>query len=138
MWAADAGNSLLKSYSAHAISLPVTFTVDPSESTMWSGLGEDAWEFETYSMTLNSHSWGVDPEDFNDDAGLASFYRLTSISYTPADNRPFASSMEAYNYPFTATQFHPEKVLFMFGDNNGVNHSWESITLNKYFADQFV
>ena len=142
IWASDAGEELLKPYGAHAISLPITFVVDPSESELWADLGEDAFKFENYAMTLNSHNWGVDPESFTNDAGLASFYRLTSVSYepgnTPADARPFGATMEAFNYPFTGTQFHPEKVLFMYGDNNGVNHSWESITLNRYFADNFV
>jgi len=86
--------------------------------------------------------YGVNPEDFKNDKGLASFYRLTSISYepgnTPADARPYAATMEAYNYPFTATQFHPEKSIYMFGDNMGINHSWEAVSNHGHFADQFV
>jgi len=39
-WASDKGSNLLKSYGAHAISLPVEFTVDPSTSSLWSGLGD--------------------------------------------------------------------------------------------------
>jgi hypothetical protein len=54
-------------------------------------------------MTLNSHNWGVDPNFFTTDAGLKSFYRLTSISYLPSDGRPFTATMEAINYPFTGT-----------------------------------
>jgi hypothetical protein len=107
IWASDAGEDLLKPYGAHAISLPLTFVVDPSESTLWADLGEDAFKFENYAMTLNSHYWGVDPQSFTNDEGLASFYRLTSVSYEPgntqADARPFGATMEAFNYPFTGT-----------------------------------
>ena len=46
--------------------------------------------------------------------------------------------MEAFDYPFQATQFHPEKTMTMFGDDSGINHSWESITMNRYFSDHFM
>ena len=60
-------------------------------------------------MTLNGHNWGVNPEKFVTDAGLASSYRLTSISYEPdGQQRPFAATVEHYFYPFFGTQFHPE------------------------------
>jgi hypothetical protein len=68
---------------------------------------------------------------------LSSFYRLTSISYTPVEGNPFTSSMEAYDYPFMATQFHPEKPMTAFYDD-AANHSWESQRLNRYFADKLM
>lgn len=37
-----------------------------------------------------------------------------------------------------ATQFHPEKVTQIWAKNSGINHSWESISLNKKFAELFV
>ena len=70
---------------------------------MWSDF-KDPYKFEDYAMTLNSHSWGVNPDSFTSDEGLASFYRLTSVSYepdnVPADFRPFAATIEAFDYPF--------------------------------------
>jgi len=66
-------------------------------------------------------------------------YKLTSISYEPAgEKRAFTATAEGINYPFFATAFHPEKTLSMFVDNAGINHSWESIQLNRYFADKFI
>ena len=66
-------------------------------------------------------------------------YKLTSISYEPAGKqRPFAATVEAFNYPFYGVAFHPEKTMTMFLDNAGINHSWESIQLNRYFADKFI
>ena len=89
-------------------------------------------------MTLNSHDYSVDPNLFTTDASLAAFYKLTSISYTPLEGKPFGATMEAYNYPFFGTQFHPEKTMDMFNDDTGINHTWESITLNRYFSDKFL
>lgn len=88
---------------------------------------------------MNSHSYGVNPTKFTTDAGLARNYKLTSISYEPSGyKRPFAATVEGIDYPYFATAFHPEKVLGVFNDDVGINHSWESIQLNRYFADKFI
>ena len=141
IWASDVGIDVLETYNAHAISLTVDFVVDPSTSKMWSEF-KDPSKFEDYAMTLNSHSWGVNPESFTSDEGLANFYRLTSVSYEPdnepADSRPFAASIEAFDYPFFGSQFHPEKTMAQYNDDAGINHSWESVISNRYFADHFM
>jgi gamma-glutamyl hydrolase len=46
--------------------------------------------------------------------------------------------MEAYNYPFFATQFHPEKQQFVYYPTVKIDHSDESIEYSRYFADFFV
>lgn len=141
IWASDRDTDILEPYYAHAISLTLDFVVEPSETEMFAALGEDAYKFETDAVTLNSHSWGVNPDSFTTDKSLSEFYRLTSVSYEPgnepADARPFGASMEAFDYPFFGTQFHPEKILAMFYDM-GINHTWESIKLNRYFTDHFM
>eukprot|EP00349_Pseudokeronopsis_sp_Brazil_P000619 CAMPEP_0202957308 /NCGR_PEP_ID=MMETSP1396-20130829/1747_1 /ASSEMBLY_ACC=CAM_ASM_000872 /TAXON_ID= /ORGANISM="Pseudokeronopsis sp., Strain Brazil" /LENGTH=52 /DNA_ID=CAMNT_0049674743 /DNA_START=627 /DNA_END=785 /DNA_ORIENTATION=- len=48
-------------------------------------------------MTLNSHSWGINVEDF-EGTELGNFFKPTSISYDE-DGLAFVASMEAYNYP---------------------------------------
>ena len=66
-------------------------------------------------------------------------FTVTSVSFEPeGDHRPFAASMESEKYPFFGTQFHPEKPAFGFVDNYGVNHTWQSILMNRHFADFFV
>ena len=56
IWASDRGLDILEPYAAHAISLPLDFTVDPLQTDMFGALGEDAYKFATDSLTLNSHS----------------------------------------------------------------------------------
>lgn len=75
---------------------------------MFGPLGEQASIFESYNMTLNLHSYGISPNKFDTDEGLSEFFTPTSISYTPDAGIPFITSMEAKNYPFYGTQFHPE------------------------------
>ena len=66
-------------------------------------------------------------------------FTLTSVSFEPeAPHLPFTASMESEKYPFFGTQFHPEKPAFFFRDDYGVNHTWQSIQINRHFADFFV
>ena len=46
--------------------------------------------------------------------------------------------MEAYNYPFYGTQFHPEKYQFSFHPDSNFLHTNTSIVYNRYFADFFI
>jgi len=68
---------------------------------------------------------------------MKDFWTYTSTS-KDGNGREFVSSMEAKNYPFLATQFHPEKTTQVFYDGYGINHSWQSIKMNRYFADLFL
>jgi len=137
-YAADAGQQIIGSYILHNVSLPLEFVVEPSTSKLWTALGDDYIKFEQNSMTFNSHDHGVDPESFTNDKGLAQMYRLLTVSYDPNDGRTFTSSVEAFDYPFVGLQFHPEKTMAMFNDNIGIDHSWQSIVSNRYFADRFM
>lgn len=62
---------------------------------------------------------------------------VTSVSYD-ANDKAFVASIEGKKYPFMATQFHPEKVTQAWNDGYGINHSWQSMQLNKFFGSQFV
>lgn len=103
IWASDRGNDILEVYNAHKISLTLDFVVDPLETEMFGALGQDAYRFEKTAMTLNSHTFSVNPDSFTTDKSLSEFYKLTSVSYEPETGKPFGTSMEAYNYPFYGT-----------------------------------
>ena len=55
----------------------------------------------------------------------------------PVSGDTFVASMESAKYPFMGVQFHPEKVGSMYNNDN-LNHSWQSINYNRYFADRFI
>eukprot|EP00350_Pseudokeronopsis_sp_OXSARD2_P009964 CAMPEP_0170549790 /NCGR_PEP_ID=MMETSP0211-20121228/7942_1 /TAXON_ID=311385 /ORGANISM="Pseudokeronopsis sp., Strain OXSARD2" /LENGTH=106 /DNA_ID=CAMNT_0010856025 /DNA_START=601 /DNA_END=921 /DNA_ORIENTATION=- len=87
-------------------------------------------------MTLNSHSKGVSPSVF-EETEVGAFYWATSVSIDD-EGEPFVATLEAFDYPFFGTQFHPEKVLATFYPSSNVNHSEKSVYYNRYFADFFV
>lgn len=105
---------------------------------MFNWFGNEAYKFERNNYTYNSHTWSINPKKFKTDEGLREMFKVTSISYMPTDGRPFVASIESDKYPFFGTQFHPEKVTTIYSEGNGINHSLESISLNRHFADYFV
>ena len=93
--------------------------------------------FSDEAMTYNSHHYGIALETFTDDMGLEMMFRPTSLSTDAESGDTFVASMEAYNYPFFGTQFHPEKVLTLY-NNGALDHSWKAVHYNRYFADRFM
>ena len=130
-------DSVLEKYGVSHVSIPIELKVDPMDSKMFCQLDDDAHIFESSNYTYNAHSFSIDPKKLETDAGLKDFWTLTSVS-KDANGREFVASMESKDYPIMATQFHPEKTTQIFADNYGINHSWESIRMNRFFADLFV
>lgn len=89
-------------------------------------------------MTYNAHNFGMDPEKYETDKGLKDMFEVTSISYLPTTGAPFVTSAESTKYPIMGTLFHPEKPSQIFSDGPGIDHSWQSIQLQRHFADYFV
>lgn len=127
----------LEKYGQSHVSLPLQFTRDPRHTKMFCPMSIEAFKFQTGNYTLNSHSFSLSPKTVESDEGLREMWDVTSITLDE-NKRPFVASMEGKKYPFMGTQFHPEKVTQAWNDNYGINHSWESIKLNKIFGEQFV
>ena len=125
-YTADSGFDSWGRYDLHKVSLPLDFTVDPTTTKMYGDLGQKAMEFSTNNFTYNSHRFGLDPDTFETDKGLADFWTVTATSAMP-NGTNFVASMEAKNYPIFGTQYHPEKAPELWLDGMGINHSWESI-----------
>lgn len=141
-YVADAGWDVLDVYEMDSASLTLEFDYgDPTDIKMFKALGPKAWLLSEYNVTYNSHHWSLNPDKFVTDKGLGAFFKPTSLSSMP-DGRKFVASMEttgaAAHYPFYLTQFHPEKASRIFNEDQAVNHSWESIELNTYFAEFFI
>ena len=114
------------------------FEVDPTFTKMFDGAGEDAKLYEEKDFAVNMHTYGIAPEKFETDKGLGKMFTMTSTSHDDEHNSTFAATIESPRYPFYATQFHPEKQVHFWQDEMGLDHSWESIMLNRYFADTFI
>ena len=137
-FASDAGDHLLEKLSSHKTSITLNFTVDPSETKMFKEAGEAAKDYETEASSYQSHTWGVNPESYEKDEGLKNMFKLTSTCHDEKYDSTFACTMESDKYPFMGTQFHPEKQIYQWNDDEHYNHDWDSVKLNRFFADTFV
>jgi len=135
--AEHSGTKILDNILLKRVSVPLNYTKDPKDTKMFCLMGDQANELEKGEYLMNYHSYSISPETFESNSGLNKFWDVTSTSVTP-EGQVFVNSIEAKKYPFIGTQFHPEKVTQAWNDNLGINHSWESIKLNRYFADLLV
>ena len=103
-------------------SLKLAFKKPAGETLMFENYNNDRTVTETVfsqnEMTYNHHNWGISPDAFVDDKGLAEFYEPTTVSVGKNSNDTFVATMEHKKYPFMGTQFHPEKVGRIFNGRN--------------------
>ena len=127
-YTADEGLASWGSFDLRKTPLPLKFTKNPMQTKMYKQLGPMAFEFEKHNFTWNGHRFGIAPETFVSDHGLASFWDVNAVSFMP-NGTAFVASIEAKNYPIFGTQFHPEMPSELWVDGLNINHSWESIEL---------
>ncbi|KAK0072842.1 hypothetical protein PV325_010701 [Microctonus aethiopoides] len=78
------------------------------------------------------------PEDGLSKVNLANEYRVISLN-NDINGLTFISSIEHYNLPIYATQFHPEKNNFEWAKRlSGIPHSNNAIKISQYFSNFFV
>ncbi len=81
------------------------------------------------------HTWSITLKTYLETEGIRSFWKLISTSFT-ADGVEFVSTVEAYDYPYFMTQYHPEKNSFEWNIN--AKRSYNAISVEQKFINQFV
>lgn len=74
-------------------------------------------------IAYNHHTGGVLAEPFKADPAINDMFEITSINHD-RKGKEFVSSLEARDfdtYPFFGFQWHPEKVSFEYGTNDGTD-----------------
>jgi len=139
-WASDEGMDVIELKDSHEISLALNWNVaDPAETKMFSDASPDMLaQFGSYPFAFQSHDHGIDPAKFSTDASLGAFFNPTSIQTDPNSGATFVATIEAYDYPFFGTQFHPEKNSEQWFEIDGLDHSWTAMQLNSYFAQKMA
>jgi len=137
-FAANQGFDIVSDQDSHHVELTLDWLQDPLTTKMFEDAEEYVSDFQTIPFAFQSHSHGLSTQAFKLDRGLAAMFTPTSTSTDPNSGDTFVSTMEAKDYPFFATQFHPEKVLEQWSDTTGLEHNWSSYELNKYFGQEFI
>lgn len=117
---------------------PLKFIVDPADTIIFRDFSQSELEtLQTKNTSYLSHHHGFSLADFANDAGIKKTYRPTS-TMVAEEKTEFVSSMEAYDYPFYGTQFHPEKQYLSFAPDYAFQHTEEIEKINRNYADFFV
>jgi len=120
------------------LTLPLDFTADGPSSRMMEAAGPDIVAIlGNEPVTMNNHIFGVTPENFFTNPYLPSFFKVVSTN-TDRKGREFISTLEAFDFPIYISQWHPEKVQFEWYSQEGINHSYDSVQANSFFARFFV
>jgi gamma-glutamyl hydrolase len=93
----------------------------------------------TQAYARESHAWGVSLESLVANPDLVDAVNVLSLSADATDGKVYVSSWEHRALPVWATQFHPEKNAFEWGDSLNIPHAGEAVAaLSQAFANVFV
>ncbi|KAM9096549.1 gamma-glutamyl hydrolase isoform X1 [Sarcophilus harrisii] len=131
------GELLLTLTNTSGIALPLNFTKAVADSRLFQNISKDLLEaLATEPLTSNFHKWSLSLKNFTMNKKLNEFYKV--LSTNTYDGIEFISTMEAYNYPIYAVQWHPEKSAFEWKNLTGIVHSPPAIRSSFHMAYFFV
>ncbi|EFA81874.1 peptidase C26 family protein [Heterostelium album PN500] len=130
--------NILTGFNSENYTVPINMTAAASSSTLFSLASPEIMSaLANQPITMNNHMYGVSPAAYQQNSDLNSFFEVLSTN-VDRDGLTFLSTIEAKNYPIYGTQWHPEKPLFEWWDEEVMNHSYDSILANQYTALFFV
>lgn len=133
-----ASQNLLAHTDSKNLSLPLEFNVDPATSRIFQHFPPDVIKaLSTEDITANFHSWSLTLKNYSENSDLQQMYRIVSVN-TDRNGIKFISTVEAYNYPIYAVQWHPEKAPFEWKENRAYSHLSSAVRASFYMADFFV
>ena len=132
------GRKALASYPNPNESAVIKFQTHHGLTSLFSIFSTDDLEIlERLKTSYLVHKFGFDPKLFTEDAGLHAFFDVLAVQ-TDVHQKDFVAIVEAKKYPFYGVQFHPEKQMAIFAPELDLNQSWDSVKVNRRFADFFV
>ncbi|XP_059139703.1 gamma-glutamyl hydrolase A-like isoform X2 [Physella acuta] len=133
-----ANKNYLQHTDSENLTLPLIFQKDFKNSRLFTNMPDELIKIlASQSITQNNHQFSLLLADYFKLSELHNFYRLMSTSIG-RDKQEFVSTFEAYKYPFYGVQWHPEKNIFIWANNQVIDHSFDAVKITQYFADFFV
>ncbi|XP_077867124.1 gamma-glutamyl hydrolase-like [Saccoglossus kowalevskii] len=140
LFALACGEDLLTSTPALRVSFPLIFQKGYETSKLFKNAPDDIIDIlANQNVTFNAHNDGITPTTFERNEKVKNFYKMLAINMDKI-NKEFISMIEAYEYPFYGSQWHPEINSFEFSPRLGpnINHSLDGIKISQYMANFFV
>ncbi|KAJ0101026.1 hypothetical protein Patl1_04901 [Pistacia atlantica] len=93
-------------------------------------------KLSTDCLVMQNHHYGISPERMQENLDLSRFFKMLTTS-ADGDDKVYVSTVQAYDYPVTAFQWHPEKNAFEWG-LSGIPHSEDAIQVTQHVANFFI
>lgn len=123
------------------LALPLRLTPGARSSRLFRALPPELVRaLQKESLTFNSHDHGLLVSEYRSNPALHAFFEMLSFNEAPA-GQVFVSTMEAREYPFYGTQWHPEKNNFEWSQNadySNIPHSPNAVLASEATARFFV
>jgi gamma-glutamyl hydrolase len=136
--AASGNTSVLATFDAEDYAQPLYPTEHAEKSRFFTSLPprvvKNLYE-KPYAM--QNHMNGVSFSAFAENPALDKFFEVLTLSIDREKN-VYVSTMEAKEYPISATQWHPEKNAFEWTVDEDIPHHPEAIEVTQEVANSFV
>jgi len=130
--------NILGTFDAGNLTLALNFSKDFKNSRLFSLASPDIIEtLSTKKVTMNNHNAGVTPDNWYSNKNLVSFFHVLSTN-KDRNGKEFISTIEGKFYPIYGTQWHPEKPIYEWWEQEVICHTDESVKANQYMANFFL
>jgi gamma-glutamyl hydrolase len=135
---ASGNTSLLQKFDAEDYASQLYLTEEGEESHFFRSVPKKVVKsLQEEPLAMENHANGVYYRSFKENKKLQEFFKVLSLSIDRGD-RVYVSTMEAREYPITATQWHPEKNTFEWAARLRIPHTREAIDVTSAVANYLV
>jgi len=131
-------STILTKFDAEDYAQPLIPTSGAKKSKLLSSLPSSVVkDLYTKPYAMENHEHGFNPDVFRENPQLAETFNIltTSIDRKGVE---YVSTIEAKDYPFTGTQWHPEKNIFEWTPDLHIRHEPAAIAVTQAMANYFV
>ncbi|XVF88000.1 hypothetical protein PTKIN_Ptkin19aG0014000 [Pterospermum kingtungense] len=90
----------------------------------------------TDCLVMQNHHYGISPVRLQNNLKLSKFFKILTSS-ADENNKVYVSTAQAWGYPVTAFQWHPEKNAFEWGSTM-IPHSEDAIQVTQHVANFLI
>ncbi|KXZ51986.1 hypothetical protein GPECTOR_10g1008 [Gonium pectorale] len=130
--------TLLGTFDAEDAPAPLLYTDEAADSHLLKSLPKDVvTDLQNKPIAMENHMNGLSMSAFLENPALGRFWRVVSLSLDKS-GVAYISTLEGRAYPFTATQWHPEKNAFEWTPHLHIPHGTDAIRMSQEIANFFV
>ncbi|KAH7686291.1 Peptidase C26 gamma-glutamyl hydrolase protein [Dioscorea alata] len=113
------------------------FRISETDGTLFERFPPDLLtKMSTECLAMQNHMFGISPKRLRENIALSSFFKILTTT-ADVNNDDYISTAQAYNYPVTTFQWHPEKNAFEWGSNK-IPHTEDAVRVTQHTANYFI